>query len=180
MSELLTFKLTEDQIKEFDCFDEDGDTFLKISRNELVNYCLKNPSTDLTYSHWKKLKYLVTSIVAFIERKEKYSCYLQWKDNLDQELDIYDPSNGYLTLDKESVIDNFIEELLLFVEVIPTADWYDDRDKFYIKRDELFSQLREFEETIEDVVIQEIITHLQSLENKEQEDSSQCKDNVLI
>ena len=167
----IVFVPPEEKMKDYETFIKSN--FSELLQNqviELIHYCMKE-HTDYVYIIINQIKTILKSIKIIVFNSEKKSAYERWKEDENHELwysgwEFSKPS--VFELDK--LINDTSETLLMYTDIIKTADWYSEEENFYKKWNAIKSEINGFIEIITELAIHEIIDDLKEFEKKYEEE----------
>lgn len=170
MSYEITFKPTEEAMKKYKPWTKDGEkreSFLKYYKRELLSYCLKPHTTLNTITITKDIENIVNSIAWTVDNDTMYDAYERWKNDENNELYYCGwKFSRPCQFDKDKVIENNVDELTLFADVIPTTDFFENEEKFYDKVNRINNIIDELVEILTEIKIHQIIEELRDFEVK--------------
>ena len=167
----VVFVPPEEKMKAYETFvKNDLSELLQSQIIELVHYCMKD-RTEYIHSMSRQIKNSLKSIKTIVFNSEKKSAYERWKEDEDHELwysgwEYSKPP----TFELNNIIDDTTETLLMYADVIKTADWYSEEEKFYQKWNAVKSEIDGFIEIITELAVHEIIDDLKEFKKKYEEE----------
>lgn len=170
MSYQITFKPTEEVMQKYKSWAKNGEkkeSFLKYYKRELLSYCLKPHTTLNTVTITKDIENMVNSIVWVVDNDTMYDAYERWKNDENNELWY----SGWqfsrpCQFDKDKVIQNNVDELTILADVVPTADFFENEEKFYDKVNRINEIIDGLVEILTEIKIHQIIEELREFEVK--------------
>ena len=133
---------------------------------------------------YRDLKMLLALLKTEVYDLEKESAYERWNSDENKELwycgwEFARPSS----FDADELMKHYLEDFVIFTDVIKTPDYFENSEKFFDKVNELNEKLSGFIECYSDLCIHDIIDELDEYKLKYDEDEkkedSQEKDFLI-
>lgn len=140
---------------------------IRNSKREIISYCLKDNSDKDTRKIAQTIGFNLRMLASSVEQNEKQTAYDRWKNDDKHELwycgwEFSHPCE----YDKDDIIENTIDRLTILADVVKTADYFDDGEKFSQKWTEVSEEVDGFTEMMSDYYIHQIIDDLADFEKK--------------
>lgn len=166
----ISFKPTEEAMKKYKPWTKKGEkeeSFLKYYKRELLSYCLKSHTTLNTITITKDIENMVNSIVWTVDNDTMHDAYERWENDENNELWYCGwQFSRPCQFDKDKVIQNNVDELTILADVVPTADFFENEEKFYDKVNRINEIIDGLAEILIEIKIHQIIEELREFEVK--------------
>lgn len=178
----ITFLPTEEKMNTYKPWNDrvvNYEEAIKNTKRELISYCLKDHEDEDTMKIATNIGFQLRMLISNIELNEKFIAYKRWSEDDEHELWYCGWQFSHpCEIDKDSILENTIDELTILADVVKTPDYFDDIDKFDRKRIAIAEQLDDFAETMSDIAIYSIIEDLREFEEKYDEETPADKNVV--
>lgn len=172
----VTFTPTEEKMEEYKKKPTFGSYYKSIDgyKKEIFSYCMK-PTEDAPAVIQSKLNALLTYLNQLIKEDERQNAYDRWESDENHELWYCGwqfAKDSSIT--EEELINNTIDNLFLFVDIVKTPDYFDEHEKFYDKLNDVNNEIDGFIECAQEIIIHEIIDDLEPFKVKDDDDNEEA------
>lgn len=173
----ITFAPSEEKMKEYKPWNENQgqhDSFLEDYKRELVHYCMKKHDKTTTIQLSKDLAWKLRCLYGAVEQDEKLNAYYRWKNDEHHWLwycgwefshDSY--------FEKDSFIEQKVNDLLVFTDLIETPNYFEDSENFYKKLSDVREEVEGTVEIFQEIMIHNIIEDLREFELKDDDEEDE-------
>lgn len=176
----ITFTPSEEKMNTYKPWRDDVDygKMIKNTKREILSFCLKDNSDKSTTKIAENIGFQLRMIASEVEQDEKYIAYKRWKSDENHELWYcgWEFSHG-CRFEKDEVIENTIDRLTILADVVKTADYFDEGEKFSQKWTEISEEVDGFVEMMSEYFIHQIIEDLREFEVKYDDDETLTQEN---
>ena len=157
------FKPTEEKVnslrEEVSRYDKNRYDFLIKPEKELMYVVLKTPKREDDYKGiYFSIKYKLMEIMDNLKKEQKRNILKDIDESKDGEFYYCSMNvhNSYCPFEKETLIEDTIDNLVILNAIVSHPDYFDDKDKFYDLKNDIVEEIEGFIECANDVVICEI------------------------
>lgn len=168
----ITFVPTEEKMKEYKPWNEDRskDSMVDAFKYELISFCMKHHE-DSVSNIVKQLGFYLRCLASAVETEEKVNAYFRWKEDENHELWYcgwefsHEARHG-----KDEIMQDTIEKLLIFADLVETPSYFDQHDNFYTKLHDVKEDVEGFIELMQEIAIHDIINDMEEFKVKDEEE----------
>ena len=139
----------------------------KKTRAELIAYCMKRHDDKTFTKIYDDISFYLRMLKESERTDTRIDAYNRWNDDENKELWYCGwQFSRPCEFDIDDVVDNAIEDLVMFTDIIQTPDYFENSEKFYDKYNEIVQKVDGFIELINEITIHEIIEDLDEFKCK--------------
>lgn len=169
----ITFTPTEEKMNSYKPWNNmvNHEENIRNEKRTLISFCLKDNSDKDTRKIAQTIGFTLRLLASLVEQDEKKKAYERWKNEENKELWYCGWEYSHeCRFEKDEVIENTIDRLTILADVVKTADYFDDGEKFSQKWTEISEEVDGFVEMMSEYFIHQIIEDLREFEVKDDEE----------